>query len=411
MQWMTGWWFRGAVLVAMLAASVMAVASGGRVTASPSPHDGGGGWVGTWAASPQALPGTPFSNVTLREIVHVSAGGSMLRVRLDNTFGDQPLTFADVRVARQASGGTLEPDTDQALTFGGSPSVTVAQGGQAFSDPVDLPVPPETNLAVSLYLPGTIGQATGHNNSSQESYVSTPGDHAPDPDASAYQTTIRNWYWLNGVDVYSASTRGSVVALGDSITNGARSTLNHNARWPDYLGARLLTAPSSERRSVLNEGIDGNNILTFRACCGTSVAGLARLDRDVIAQTGVTHVIVLLGTNDIGFQNADAPSIIGGLRQLVIQLQARRLAVIGATVPPFGGSGYYSAHHEAARDAVNEWIRSGEAFEGIVDFDKAIRDPTDPQRMLPAYDSGDHLHPGDAGYHAMAGAVNLKLFR
>jgi lysophospholipase L1-like esterase len=287
--------------------------------------------------------------------------------------------------------------------------VTVAQGAEAFSDPVRLDVPAQADLAVSLFLPGSSAMVTGHHNAKQGSFVST-GDHAADLTGASFTTSIFDWYWLNGVDVFSTSARGAVVAIGDSITNGAVSTFDANNRWPDFLARRLLAGPASERRSVLNEGIDGAELLAFRTdCCPTQEAGLALLDRNVIAQTGVTHVIVLLGTNDLGF-GVQAPEIIAGLTQLAAQLHAKGLAVIVGTVTPFHGF-FNDPAKDAQRDALNQFIRTSHVFDGFVDFDKATRDPANPESFLPAFNSGDGLHPNDAGDQAMAAAINLKLLR
>jgi len=370
----------------------------------------GGGWVGTWGAAPQALGTNSLANVTLRQIVHVSAGGSSVRLRLDNTFGDQPLTFSDVHIALPDGGAAVRPETDRAVTFAGAASVTVAQGARALSDPVALDVPARSDLAVSMFLPGTIGQLTGHGSAGQTSFVSTAGDHAGETGGASFTSPIFEWYWLSGVDVLSPSTRGTIVALGDSITNGSNSAFGENHRWPDILADRLL-ARGKGARSVVNKGIGGAQLLTFRAdCCPTAAAGLARVEGDVIAQAGVTHTIVLLGVNDIGF-GRDAPSLIAGFQQLIAQLHAKDIAVVGATILPFGGSIVDSPANEATREAVNAWILTSNAFDGVVDFDAAVRDPADPARLLPAFDSGDHLHPGDAGHVAMGSAVSLSVFR
>lgn len=367
------------------------------------------GWRTTWGTAPQALGDNQLANVSLREIVHVSVGGRQVRVRLDNTFGDGPVAFSNVRVALQDTGAAVRPDTDRALTFGGATSVTVAQGALALSDPVQLDVPAQSDLAVSMFLPGTVQQLTGHASASQTSYVSIPGDHAGEPGGESFTTPIFEWYWLNGVDVLSRSTRGAIVALGDSITNGSNSAFGANHRWPDILAGRLLASGAS--RAMVNKGIGGAQLLTRRSdCCPTAEAGLARLDRDVIGQAGVTHAIVLLGVNDIGF-GRDAPSLIAGFRQLIAQLHAKEIAVVGATILPFGGSIVDNPANEATRQAVNAWIRSARAFDGVIDFDRAVRDPAVPTRLLPAFDSGDHLHPSDAGHVAMGNAVRLSLFR
>jgi lysophospholipase L1-like esterase len=373
---------------------------------------GAAGWVGTWASAPQALGQISLASVTLRQIVHVSAGGREVRVRLDNTFGDGPLVLADVHVALQEVDASIAPDTDRAVTFAGAASVTVAQGAIALGDPVELAVPAQSNVAVSMFLPGVSPQLTGHTSAGQTSYVSTAGDHAAEPGGAAFTGQLFDWYWLSGLDVRGAPVRGAIAALGDSITNGSNSGFGQNHRWPDILAGRLLAAGDAAPRSVLNEGIGGAQLLTRRTdCCPTAEAGLARLARDVIAQAGVTHAVVLVGVNDIGF-GAGAPSLIAGFQQLAAQLHARGIAVVGATILPFGGSIVDSPEHEATRQAVNAWIRTGgQAFDGFIDFDQAVRDPASPTRLRPELDSGDHLHPGDAGHIAMGNAVDLSLFR
>jgi len=411
-------WRRAGVAGGLAAALLAAAVAAGGAMAAPAAPAGAGGWVGTWATGDQPLDHAPippgfspisFANATMREIVHVSVGGSALRVRLDNTYGDGPLTFADAHVGIAGSGAAIQAGSDRTLTFGGERTVTVAQGAQALSDPVTLSVPAQADLAISLFLPGSSAMVTGHHNAKQGSFVAT-GDHATDAAGDAFATSIFDWYWLNGVDVFSRSARGAVVAIGDSITNGAVSTFNGNNRWPDFLARRLLAAPASERRGVLNEGIDGAQLLTFRTdCCPTQEAGLALLDRDVFTQAGVTHVIVLLGTNDLGF-GVQATAIIAGLRQLAAQAHAHGLAVIGGTVPPFHRF-LNDPAKDAQRDALNQLIRTTRVFDGFVDFDLALRDPANPESMLPAFDSGDGLHPNDAGDQAMANAIDLRLLR
>jgi lysophospholipase L1-like esterase len=421
----SSWWLRGTSIGVAVVGAMLAVVVGAGADGSPPAPQGFEGWVGTWATGNQPLGAQPISeylvgqstptpislsNVTLREITHISAGGRAVRVRLDNTFGGGPLLISDLHLGVEGSGAAIQPGTDRALTFAGDPSVTVAQGAQAFSDPVRLDVGAQSNLAVSLFVPTNSALVTGHHNAKQAAFLSTAGDHAADPTATPYTSSPTDWFWLSGVDVLSQSTRGAVVAIGDSITNGAVSTFNGNNRWPDYLARRLLQTEA--RRSVLNEGIDGAQLLTFRSdCCPAQEAALASLDREVIAQAGVTHVIVLLGTNDLGF-GVPAPPIIAGLEQLAAQLHSKGIAVVGGTVTPFQGSvADPQNRNDAARDAVNQFVRTSDVFDGFVDFDRAVRDPANPERLLPAFDSGDHLHPNDAGDQAMGNAVRLELLR
>lgn len=393
--------------MAMVRAGIVATMMWPGVSAHAAPAPGA--WVGSWAASPQPLedPSLTFENVTLRQIVHLSIGGRAVRIRLDNTFGDSAVSFADVHVALQDTDGAIRPGTDRVVRFGGDPAVTIAQGAQALSDPVELAVPAEANLAVSMYLPA-FALATGHHNAGQSSSVSTTGDHAADPTGAAYTPRLSDWFWLAGVDVANPAARGTVVALGDSITNGAFAPFNQNGRWPDVLARRLLVQ-RGQPRGVINEGIDGAKLLLPRDCCGNSVPGLARLDRDVIVQAGVTHVLVLLGTNDIA-DGGDADAFIAGYRQMAAQIHARGLDVIGATIPPWGGFDN-NPQHEVMRQQVNLWLRTQHVLDGVVDFDRVLRDPADPTRMLPALDSGDHLHPGPPGYQAMGSSIDLALFR
>jgi lysophospholipase L1-like esterase len=374
--------------------------------AEPSPH--ATGWVSSWATSPQPLadPSLAFDNVTLRQIIHLTVGGRAVRLRLDNTFGDEAVTFADVHVGVEGTDGAIRAGTDRAVRFGGDTAVTIAQGAQALSDPVELTVPAEANLAISIYLPGA-AVATGHHNAGQSSFVSTTGDHAAEMTGAAYTPQLSDWFWLGGVEVLDRSAAGVVVALGDSITNGAFAPFNQNGRWPDVLARRLLALRHDQPRAVVNEGIDGNKLLLPRDCCGNSVPGLARLDRDVILQAGVTHVLVLLGTNDIA-DNGNADAFIAGYRQMAAQLHARGLALVGCTIPPFGGFDN-TPQHEIERQKVNRWMRTTEVLDGVVDFDRILRDPAAPAHLLPAFDSGDHLHPGPAGYQAMGNAIDLSL--
>jgi lysophospholipase L1-like esterase len=282
-------------------------------------------------------------------------------------------------------------------------------GADAYSDPVGLSVAAGQDLAVSLYTPSATGPATWHAMALTASYLAA-GDHTADESATTFTATTGSWFFLTGVDVVSRDAGGTIVALGDSITDGAGSTFGANHRWPDFLAQRLNAAPPAGRKSIVNEGISGNEILKDRACCGSQVSALARLDRDVLAQAGATDVILLEGINDIGAESASADDVIAGMRQIIARVHARGLEIHGGTLTPIGGSFYDSPQHEAAREAVNQWIRTSGEFDGVIDFDRAIRDPSDPHRMLPADDSGDHLHPGDAGYRAMASAVPLKQF-
>jgi lysophospholipase L1-like esterase len=417
-------------LIAALTATTLA-------SAHPTNLTGHIRWVGAWSASPQpptaltanGISQRGFADQTLRLIVHPHAGGSWLRLRLSNTFGGRTVTFGRVEVGRRQSGAALVAGSNHLVTFGGRRSVMIPVGAEALSDPVPLQVKAEQDLAVSLFVRGQTGPATWHWDARQTNYISTAGDHTGDVGGAAFATTVTSWFFLDDVDVRPAPTMGAVVTLGDSITDGAASTIDANHRWPDFLARRLLSLPPSRQESVLNEGISGNRVLHDSPCFG--VNALARLDRDVLAQTGVRQVILLEGINDIGFSNVTAShsppgisfqcflpntnvtaaQIIAGYQQIIAQVHAKGLKIIGGTLTPFKGAFYYSAAGEAKRQAVNHWIRTSGAFDGVVDFDGAVRDPADPLMFLPKYDSGDHLHPSDAGYQAMANAVNLHLLQ
>lgn len=356
--------------------------------------------VGTWAASAARLNAT-VNNQTVRNIVRTNIGGTGLRVSLSNVFGTLPVTFGRVTVGLQESGATVVPGTNRQVTFSGRDSITVPPGADVLSDPLPGEFAAQQNLAISVYVQGTTGTVTGHSLAMQTSYVSTAGDHAAEDAATAFPTSISNWYWLDGVTMTKPAKVTAVAALGDSITDGLGSTANTNSRWPDVLARRLLERPEVQQLGVLNEGISGNRVLTD----GAGVSALARFDRDVLAQPGVETVILLEGINDIN-GGATADSIIAGYRQLIARAHAEGTCIVGGTLTPFERN---SDQAEAARTTVNDFIRNSGEFDGIVDFDLAIRDPAKPDRMLAPYDSGDTLHPSSAGYLAMGNAVDLKL--
>lgn len=379
---------------------------------SPAPQ-----WVGTWAASPMlALPGfatRPFTGTTLREIVHISNGGDMLRVRFSNEFGTDPLTIGDAHVALSAGGAAVEPGTDHTLTFGGAAQVRIAPGAAVFSDPVSLAVPALSDLAISFYLPNqNLRAETFHSFADQDNF-SADGDVAGAA-ALAQPSKFSSWYFLNGVDVPAVAGSRAIVALGDSITDGAHSTPDANRRWPDVLAARLKQEPGLEHVSVLNEGIGGNRVLNETA----GPSALSRFDRDVLAQDGVKYLIVLESINDIGHMaqptgpedDITAAQLEFGLKQIAEAAHEHGIKVYGATLTPYGGAWYYSDKGEQIREEVNNWIRSSGVFDAVIDFDQIARDPANPTRFNPAYDSGDHLHPGDEGYKAMGAGIDLKLF-
>jgi lysophospholipase L1-like esterase len=383
---------------------------------------GGEHWVGTWMASPQgSTPGNlrktsshAFNHQTVRMIVRTTIGGESLRVRFSNLFGTKPLVIGAAHVALRSKGARIVPGSDRALTFSGRRSITVPVGAPVLSDPVNLRVPPLGDLAVSVYVPESTGPATWHPDGLQNTYISKPGNFTASADMP-YARKTGAWYWLTGVEVQAAAGTEAIVALGDSITDGYNAS-NADRSWPSQLAARLEVRKKGPRLAVLNAGISGNRVL--HDVVGPNV--LARFDRDVLARSGVKFVILLEGINDIGFPHlpgraaepsVSAAEIIAGLRQIVERAHAHGIRVFGATLTPFEGAIYYSKEGEAKREAVNRWIRTGGAFDGVIDFDRVVRDPKHPLRFLPADDSGDHLHPGDAGYKAMAEAIRLALFR
>jgi lysophospholipase L1-like esterase len=327
----------------------------------------------------------------------VSIGGTALRFRLSNRYGDSPLVIGAASVAHHR------------VLFFGSPSVTIPPHADVYSDPVVMRVAPESNLSIDLYVPGPTGPATYHHLSYQTTFWAS-GDRVEQSGADGFTNSDRAWYFLDGVDVRGGDARGTVVTLGDSITNGQGSTVNGNNRWPDDLARRLLASPPARRLGVVNAAIDGNRILLERRAFGNDA--LARFDADVLAQSGVAAVIVLLGINDIQQtpHEYDARRIEFGLAQLVLRAHAHGLRVVGCTITPYEGWLTYQPAGEATRLAVNAFIRTSGIFDGVADFDAVVRDPADPHRLLPRYDSGDHLHPNAAAYRAMANAVPLLSF-
>jgi lysophospholipase L1-like esterase len=373
-------------------------------------------WVCTWAASPMA--GTwadEFQNQTVRMIVHVTLGGNRIRVELSNAFGARSLTIGSEHVAIQQKGDAIEPGSDRPLTFGGSRSVTIPPGALEISDPVALNVAPSSNLVVSIYLPEKMEPATYHQLALHTTYISGPGDFTGAQDMEARWTTT-SYYLLSAVDVEADARSSVIVTLGDSITDGFASTVDANRQWPSQLAARLQADPVTADLAVANEGIGGNRIL--HDVIGPNA--LERLDRDVLARDGVKYITVLESINDLGWphqpgahesQEVTAQQLIAGLQQIIGRAHDHGVKVFGCTLTPYQGANYYSDEGEAKRETVNRWIRTSGAFDGVIDFAAAVRDPSNPRRFLPMYDSGDHLHPNDAGYKAMADAIKLSLFR
>jgi lysophospholipase L1-like esterase len=373
-------------------------------------------WLATWTASPyDAGPRPPRDSVdrvpklfdqTLRLVVRTSIGGERVRIRLSNEYGDRPLVIDAAHIAVRDSGTAIVPATDRALTFGGRSAVRMLPGAVVLSDPVALSVPALGDLAVSLHLADSARLSTRHPLALQTSYVghgNVAGAQRFAPD-----TTLEIWPYLVGVDVVNPSVAGVIVAIGNSITDGARSTRDANTRWPNVLAARMLR--DAAPRAVVNAGISGGRVLTY----GAGPSALARFERDVLATPGLTHVILLEGINDIGRSAVDgvtADDIIFGYRQLIARAHERGVRIFGATLTPAGPRTSFTPALEAKRAAVNAFIRTSGEFDGVIDFDAATRDPANPLQFLPAYDSGDHLHPGDAGDRAMGEAVDVRLFQ
>ncbi|MBP2475593.1 lysophospholipase L1-like esterase [Crossiella equi] len=397
------------VLAALGVAALLFSGAPAVAGAAPAPP---GDWVGTWAASPCA--GTSengYANYSIRNIVHTSIGGSQVRVRLSNAFGTKPVLFGQVTVALAAGPDTpnAKPGTMRTLTFGGERSVTAPARADIVSDPVPLTVPADSDLLVTTFTPEPSGPVTYHSLTMQNSYYTRAGNFSASESGAPYNEQTRWWHYVSGVDVKAPGVRGSVVTLGDSITDGANSTWGANLRWPDQLADRMKAGPAHLRLGVQNAGISGNRLLLDGG--GAGVNALARLDRDVLTQTGARTLIVFEGINDIQQtpHQTDPKPIIAALKQIATRAKDRGLRVLGATITPFKGWGSYSEELEATRAAVNQWIRNNTHFDAVIDFDAAIRDPQDPKRIKPEYDQGDHLHPGDAGFKAMANAVNLSL--
>jgi lysophospholipase L1-like esterase len=350
-------------------------------------------------------PVPTYANATLRQVVHTTIGGERVRIRISNEYGDRPLKIGAAHIALRTAGSTIDPSSDRALMFGGKSSAIVRAGAVLVSDPIAFPVPKLGDVAISFYLPDSARTSTRHSLGVATTYIARNGNQVTNPAFTA-DTTLRSWIFLSGVDVVNPGVTQTIVAVGNSITDGFGATPDSNRRWPDVLARRLLTS-SEPPKAVVNAGISGNRVLTL----GTGPSLLSRFDRDVLMQNGVTHIIILEGINDISRSAVDtvsAEDIEDGLRQVVERAHERGIVVYGATLTPFERA---QPGNEVKRQAVNQWIRTSGVYDGVIDFDAAIRDPAKPTRMLPAYDSGDSLHPSDAGYLAMANAIDLALFR
>ncbi len=387
-------------------------------------------WVASWGAAQQipepqnALTPDDLDHAVIRQLVHLSVGGSSVRIRVSNAFGVAPLRIDSVHVARAISSATsaIYPATDHAVLFAGQDSVMIPAGAEYISDPVDMAATPLSTLAITISIPDAPIQQTGHPGSRATTYIAhlVPTSAPEMPHAH----TVEHWYFLAGVDVAASAQTASIapasiIAFGDSITDGHAATTNGNDRWPDDLAARLQANPVTRSLGVVNVGIGGNHLLTD----GLGPNALARFDRDVLARPGTKYLLVLEAINDLGAlsrmpgataeQHADlVERLIAAYQQLILRAHAAGLIVYGATLTPYVGSDYYhpDAASEADRTALNAWIRTPGHFDAVLDFDRAVRDPAHPDRMIPAFDSGDHLHPSPAGYKAIADSIPLDLF-
>jgi len=382
-------------------------------------------WAASWASAPAFPVGPEFANQTLRQTVHLSLGGTSIRVRFDNDNRTDPLVIGAAHVARPGHElGTIDPKTVHTLTFNGSAGIAVPAGAPIYSDPVDLDVLPLSDLTVSLFVTRATGPSTIHPDGKATAFISEEGDHIDDVALSrATITTAR--LFLTEVDVSSAAGRGgppgTLVTLGDSITDGALSSLDRNQRWPDLLADRIQRQRQPLQVGIANAGIGGNRILHDAPELSYGPNALARLDRDVLSVPGLKWVILLEGINDIGHstasllpeQDTSADQIIAGMAQVIARVKGHGAKIYGGTLLPFEGtvySHYYTPEGEKKRQVVNAWIRTSHAFDAVIDFDLAMRDANQPTRMNPDYDSGDHIHPNDRGYQKMADVIDLSLF-
>jgi lysophospholipase L1-like esterase len=396
-------------------------------------------WIGTWATAAQ--PAHPesaevFRNQTIRLIVHLSAGGSRVRIKLSNVFGNQPLPIGRVRVARRTTAANIDPASDRAVLFDGKPSTTIPARAAVASDPIELDVPALSDLAVSLFFDRPAAATTSHLLALQTSYVAAETGDVTAETTFPTTRTISSWPFLTGVDVVASPGAAAIVAFGSSTTDGDGSTEDTNRRWPDILAKRLHTPAGAGRAlGVLNTGIIGNRLLhdsprgagnPFGPILGQ--AGVTRFERDVLGQSGARYVVIGLGGNDLTFpafpftpasEQVTVAAIVDGYRRLIARAHEAGLRVIGTTLTPFEGARFtgagldvvtYSPERDRQRQAVNEWIRTARAFDAVVDFDAVVRDPGRPTRLLPAFDSGDHLHVNDSGNQAQANAIPLSLF-
>jgi lysophospholipase L1-like esterase len=382
-------------------------------------------WVSSWGTSQQipesqnALPPEDLTDATLRQIFHLSLGGLALRVHLSNTFGTEALHITSAHIARplSTSSPAIDPTSDRPLTFAGNPQTDIPPGAELISDPIDYPVAPLSDIAVSFHLQSPPTRETGHPGSRATSYY-VHGDLVTSPTFTGPKH-VDHWYQITEIDVQAPPTAAAIVALGDSITDGHGATTNGNDRWTDVLASRLQSSPATRSIGVSNQGIGGNHLLID----GLGPNALARFDRDVLAPSGVRWLIVFEGVNDLGglARDGEVPPadhaalvqrVIAAYQQIIARAHAHNLRVYGATITPYVGSVYYHPGplSETDRQAVNKWIRTPGNFDAVLDFDTVLRDPKHPDQLLPMYDCGDHLHPSPAGYKAIADSISLTLF-
>jgi lysophospholipase L1-like esterase len=376
-------------------------------------------WVATWTtaqlmartAPPPANAPQGFANQTIRMIARTSIPGKRVRVRLSHALGAAPVKLGSAHIALRSKASAIVEGSDRALTFNGRPDATLWPGAMLLSDPVDLNAPALADVAVSLYFSGPTGAPTSHATGLHKTYISKTGDTTGAAEMID-ATTTEQYYWLAGIDVMAPEKSALIVAYGDSITDGARSSSESNSAWPAQLAARLAAKKETAHFAVANMGIGGNRVLRD----GSGISALGRLDRDVFSQPGVKWLMLLEGINDIGREARDpaeavtAEEIIAAYKQIVERAHALGIKVIGCTITPYDGAGYYQPKGEATRMAVNEFIRNGKVFDAVADFDAATRDGNVPSKLRAEFDPGDHLHPNDAGYKAMADSVDLGIF-
>ncbi|XVV16891.1 SGNH/GDSL hydrolase family protein [Actinoplanes sp. CA-131856] len=388
----------------LVVVALTVLAATGCTSARPEKAATGTSWVGSWAVATQS-GGRAFGQQTVRQVVHTSAGGSTARLRVSNEFGAAPLTLANVRLALSKGGAAIDAGTSTAVSFGGSPRVTMAAGASIESDPIAFTVPAGADVAVTVYLPNGSQATTQHSFANRHNYVGS-GDQTTNATLADAQT-IDSYYFLAGLDVRDAAAEGTLVALGASITDGFDSAFGANRRWPDLLSRRFSEAGRTV--GVLNAGISGNKLLKDGA--GESVQ--KRFERDVLSQPGVKWVILSdAAINDLGDDRPTGDQLITALRAVVQQSHDAGVRIFCSTLTPFQGTSYWSTEGESGREAVNAFLRGGASgCDGVIDLDAATHDPDAPARYRAEYDSGDHLHPNDAGMRAIAGAIDLSLFR